>query len=142
LIMDKTFSGSGCYINGQQGRTLLESLLVLIMVAFFLLIAVEKFWTSAYMAREAALNIELANIRRAVNLYIITKGKLPESLKQLVKEQIVIPKHDVLVRMEWPYIQNMSLDNEGYPLDPFGNRFVYDAKSGKVKSGTKGYEMW
>lgn len=140
--MDKTFSGSGCCINGQQGRTLLESLLVLIMVAFFLLIAVEKFWTSAYMAREAALNIELANIRRAVNLYIITKGKIPESLKQLIKEQVVIPKHDVLVRMEWPYIQNMSLDEEGYPLDPFGNRFVYDAKNGKVKSGTKGYEMW
>ena len=139
--MDKTFSGSGC-INNQRGRTLLESLLVIIMVAIFLLIAVEKFYTSAHLAQEAALSIELANIRRAVYFYLITKGKLPDSLRLMVKEKFVLPKQDTPIMLEWPYIQNMSADEEGYILDPFGNRFIYDPKTGKIKSGTNGYEMW
>jgi len=130
------------YIRNNHGRVLFETILVTIFVALFLIIAVEKFWTSARIAREGALQIELSNIRRAVSFYLITKGKLPDSLKQLVKEQVVIPKHDVLVRMEWPFIQEMALDEEGYPLDVFGRRFSYDPKTGMVKSGTKGYEMW
>ncbi len=140
--MDKTFSASKFGIKNQQGRTLFETLLVIIMVAILMLIAIERFWTSARFAQEAALQIELANVRRAVSFYLITKGRLPESLRQMTQEKVVVPKQDTPIMLEWPYIQSMSADEEGYLLDTFGNRYIYDPKTGMVKSGTKGYEMW
>ena len=129
-------------LNNNNGRTLFETLLVIIMVALFLLIAVERFWSSAYLAREAALRIELSNIRRAIGFYHITKGKLPDSLRQLTQEKVVVPTQDAPIAMDWPYIQGMAVDKEGYLLDPFGNRYIYDPNTGRIKTETKGYEIW
>jgi len=107
-----------------------------------MLIAIERFWSSAYLAQEAALQIELSNIRRAVSFYLMTKGKLPESLRQMTQEKVIVPKQDVYVVMEWQYIQDMTIDKEGNILDPFGNRYIYDPKTGRVKTETKGYDAW
>lgn len=133
---------SGKLLKNHQGRTLFETLLVTIFIAIFLFVAIERLLISIRQTKEVALAIELSNIRRAVGFYMMTKGKLPDSLNQLVKEQIVVPKQDVLITLDWSYIQDMSSDNEGYLLDPFGNRFLYDSKTGRVRAGTKGYELW
>src|SRR3989304_4966123 len=113
-----------------------------ILVCSFLAISGERFWSSAYLAREAALRIELSNIRRAIGFYHITKGKLPESLRQLAQEKVVVPTQDTPIAMDWPYIHGMAVDKEGYLLDPFGNRYIYDPNTGRIKTETKGYEIW
>jgi competence protein ComGC len=140
--MDKPLLQSENPLKNHQGRTLFETLLVTIFIGIFLFVAIERLLISIRQTKEVALAIELSNIRRAVGFYMMTKGKLPDSLKQLVKEQIVVPKQDVLITLDWSYIRDMSLDNEGYILDPFGNRFLYDPKTGRVRAGTKGYELW
>ena len=75
------------------------------------------------------------------------KGRLPSSLKDLLKENLVIPKRDIsgreykIVVIE-SFTGPMTVDSEGLPVDPFGNRFSYDPGTGRVSSTTAGYETW
>jgi len=129
-------------MKNEGGRTAFEAILVTILIAILLLVAIERFLVSIHLVRETTLRVELSNIRRAIGLYLATKGRLPDSLKQLVEERVLVPKQEIPIILEWPYLQAMVVDEEGYLLDPFGNRFLYDPKTGGVKPGTKGYELW
>lgn len=131
----------------KSGRTVFESLLIVFFLAFLLFIAVDRFTSSVKPVKEAALTVELANLRSAINFFAMTKGRLPASLKELIAVKAVAPKSDIegrdyRIEIIGSYVQSMTADPEGYPTDPFGNRYDYDPKTGRVRSTTKGYEQW
>ncbi len=97
--------------------------------------------------KETALTIELSTLRSSVNLYAALKGKLPESLKELSSEKVVLPKsgvegRDYEVVFVGPFVESMSMDEDGNLTDPFGNRYLYDPETGRVSSSTGGYLNW
>jgi hypothetical protein len=87
------------------------------------------------------LQVELKNLRAVIIFYYAKHKKYPEDLKEMSeKGYIEFSPESAVVRKE--HLRLLSVDKEGYPLDPFGNRYVYDKNAGEVISGTKGYEKW
>lgn len=130
----------------ERGRSVFEALLVLAMISAVLILAIERFNSSANSLRETALTMELANLRRAVIHYTMLEKKLPGSLAELASDNIEIPakglqgKRKIIITGR--FVETASRDKEGNPLDPFGNRYGYDQASGKVWSTTPGYGNW
>lgn len=132
---------------GQGGRTVLESLMAICLVSVLVLFAAQRYYSSINRVRETALTMELSNLRSAVNYYAMLNRKLPQSLKELVEKDAVVAKRDMegadyRVLIIGKYVEGMTADPEGYPTDPFGNRYGYEPATGRVRSTTIGYEGW
>lgn len=132
--------------GNERGRSVFEALLVLAMIAVAVMLAIERFNSSANSLRETALTIELANLRRAVIHYTMLEKKLPGSLAGLASDNIEIPvkglQGESRIIITGRFVETASRDKEGNPLDPFGNRYGYDPATGKVWSTTPGYGKW
>ncbi len=126
--------------RGQAGRTVFETLLITSLVGILLVFAVSNFLSSVRLTREAALRIELSNIRTSIILYITLNRRYPESLSVMVREGYTLPTGSGLIKNK--YIEGMAVDKDGNLLDAFGAPFTYESRTGWVKSSTKGYENW
>lgn len=127
--------------GGQAGRTVFETLLITALSGILLVIAISTFLGSVRLAKEVALRCELGNIRTAVSLYQMLNRHYPKNLRDLVKKRYILPyQEEVVIKRQ--YLETTSADIDGNPLDPFGNPFVYDERSGRVGSSTKKYEGW
>lgn len=134
-------------LASRSGRTALETLLVLIFVFIVAGLGIDRFLSNVKHIRAAALSVELSNLRTAVNFYATLKGNLPENLKELLSAEAVLPKSEqkgdrFALVLVGGFVESMSTDAAGYPLDPFGNRYSYDAATGMVRSTTAGYGSW
>ena len=128
-------------LKGEQGLGIVDTLIVVVLISIFIGVLIPKYERMAQVARETALQISLGNIRKAVQVYVLTKQRIPADLKVLMNEQYTVPfKGGGLFSDQ--YLRTNALDPTGFPVDPFGNRFGYDASNGRVYSTTKGYERW
>lgn len=87
------------------------------------------------------LRTGLNQIRKGVELYVLLQGHFPADLKSLVHARYVVPIRDDTFFSD-DYLRAQAVDAEGYPVDPFGARYRYDPKEGKLASGSRGYESW
>lgn len=134
-------------LRSNEGRTIFEALLVAVLVAVFVLIAIDKYYSSIKTVKETALLVEMSNLRSALNYYLMFNGKPPISLKEMVEKGVDASKRgiegaDYRIVIAGKYVETMTLDADGYPVDPFGNRYSYDASLGLIRSSTRGYEKW
>jgi type II secretory pathway pseudopilin PulG len=128
-------------LSGEQGLGIFDTLLVCIIVAVMMGVVIPRYQRLADEARETALKTGLANIRQAIQVYVLMNQKVPEDLRDLTRERLMVPlREDTIFTTE--YLRSLAQDSEGYPLDPFGNRYLYEPKVGSVSSTTKGYEKW
>lgn len=84
----------------EQGFTLIELMIVMIIIGLLAAIAVPMYVQSVRHAKEAVLKEDLRTLRSAIDSYTVDKQKAPQSLDDLV---------------EAGYIKSM-------PKDPFTNR--------------------
>jgi competence protein ComGC len=134
-------------ITREHGRAILEAVLVVIFIGVVLMAALDRYYAAIRPLKEAALTIEISNLRRAVNLYVMINKRRPSSLRQLLAEKALLAKKDIesneyRIMMIGSYVEGMTADLEGYPLDPFGGRYSYDPETGMVHPSTRGYESW
>lgn len=92
-------------------------------------------------AREVGLRMGLNTMRSAVQLYAIQEGRAPEDIRTLLYRGYVQPTERGPLFVP-AYLLYQALDSEGFPVDPFGNRFLYDPATGRVHSQTPGYSTW
>jgi hypothetical protein len=77
----------------------------------------------------------------AMNLYrALNHNEIPKDLRQLVDERFATTVRGTF--FEGRYLVGFALDEQGYPVDPFGNRYTYNSQTGEVRSNTRGYEAW
>jgi hypothetical protein len=93
------------------------------------------------ISRETALRNELNNIRLSIELYRIVKGRLPEDLITLVNQDFTFKNSYGIITTK-KFLEPFRVDEEGYLVDPFLNRYYFDNASGIVRSTTKNYESW
>lgn len=134
-------------LRSNEGRSIFEALLVAVLVAVFVLIAVDRYYSSIKSVKETAMLVEMSNIRSSLNYYLMFNGKPPISLKEMVEKGVDASRKgiegaDYRIVIAGKYAETMTLDAEGYPVDPFGNRYSYDASTGMIRSSTRGYEKW
>lgn len=128
-------------LKGEQGLGIVDTLIVVVLISIFMGVLIPKYQRMAREAREVALQISLGNIRKAIQVYVLTKQKIPADLRDLLREKYIFPIQEGTVFTD-QYLKTNALDHTGYPVDPFGNRFGYDPNTGRLYSMTKGYEKW
>ncbi len=81
---------------------------------------------------------ELENIRSAVEMYVTMNKANPPSLAALTKLNYSFEPG----QPGKPYLTSLKASQTGEIMDPFGNMYKYDPKTGWAASGTKGFEKW
>lgn len=125
----------------KRSLTLLEFLVVL--CAIFILLGTFAIYANKILsiARQAALQNELINLRMSIEHYRVICGSLPEDLFALINKDFTFQNQDDIIPPN-KFLRPFRVDKEGYLLDPFIHRYVYDNRVGNVRSQTKGYESW
>ncbi len=91
----------------QAGFSLLELLIAMFILIILLSVAIPTYRTSVQHARETVLKENLWQMRRSIDQYAADKGRLPESLQDLVDAKYLreIPKDPITEESEWQEIQ-------------------------------------
>jgi general secretion pathway protein G len=103
-------------IRNQKGFSLLELMIVLFVIVILASIAIPQYQKTIQHARETVLQDNLHQMRRMVSQYAADKGKLPQSLDDLVTAG---------------YIQEI-------PIDPMTDQKDWVTETGEDPNLTKG----
>ncbi|MFH1421162.1 MAG: type II secretion system protein GspG [Planctomycetota bacterium] len=109
----------------------LKTILIVSVVVLVSLTAFLEYKDFLFKTKEAALGMELRNLRVAIMVYRLSYNCYPDSTIQLP----LAPHGDVNLLIEGRF------DLKGEPLDPFGNPYIYDKTTGTVFSSTEGCEL-
>ena len=93
--------------NGQNGFSLLELMISMFIVIILLSVAIPTYERSVRQARETVLHENLWQMRRAIDQFNADKGKLPQTIDELVSEKYLREKpiDPVTEKTEWKEIQ-------------------------------------
>ena len=89
--------------NKQKGFSLLELLIAMFILIILLSVALPTYQTSIQHAREVVLEENLFQMRRSINQYAADKGRLPETLDDLIDAKYLreIPVDPITNEKEW-----------------------------------------
>lgn len=88
--------------------------------------------------RQKALYYELQMLRSGINLFKVVEKRNPRNLNELAHGTYQFPGEMETKK----YLYNVPFNTEGKLVDPFDNEFLYDYKTGWIRSSTEGYEIW
>jgi general secretion pathway protein G len=71
--------------SSEQGFTLLELMIVMVVIGILAAIAIPSYTNSVRAAKEAVLREDLHTMRAAIDSYTVDKQKAPQSLDDLVQ---------------------------------------------------------
>ena len=122
--------------NNQKGFTLLELMIAMFIMIILLSVALPTYQRSIQHARETVLQENLWQMDRAIDQYAADKGKFPQSLDDLVKDEYLreMPIDPITEKAEWNEIK------EEDTLSPDGGQVLKDIKSlaaGEDSNGKK-----
>lgn len=127
--MSKEKSCTTIKLKSQEGFTLIEVLLVMVILTVLAAVVVPKFTNRSEQARVTAAHTDIANLEVALDAYEVDNGRYPsasEGLKALIEN----PSDS----RNWkgPYLKR------GVPKDPWGNEYIYTQPG---KHNTYGYDI-
>ena len=73
-------------------------------------------------------------------MYKNLHGKYPDDLKVVLDKSYRLGEQKGIFQQE--HLKTISRSNNGYPIDPFGKRYLYDSENGKIRSQTEKYKEW
>lgn len=93
--------------KNSKGFSLLELMIAMFILIILLSVALPTYQRSVQQARETVLKENLFQMRRAIDQYAADKGKLPQSLDDLVKAEYLRekPVDPIIEKSEWKEIQ-------------------------------------
>ena len=109
----------------ENGFSLLELLIAMFIIIILLAVALPTYQRSVQQARETVLSENLFQMRRMIDQYAADKGKLPQSLNDLVDAKYMreIPVDPITEKKEWQEIQGEDINSED------GDQGLSDVKS-------------
>jgi general secretion pathway protein G len=125
-----------------RGFTLIELLVVMTIAVILAGVGLTLYGTSVTRAKEAALNEDLFQMRKAIDEYYADKQKYPASLDTLVSEKYLREiKPDPFTRSVDTWQTTMSEPDAANPSAETG---IYNVKSGAPGTGSDGrpYSEW
>ena len=107
-----TDNGTRMNDKKQKGFSLLELMIAMFIVIILLSVALPTYQRSVQHARETVLKENLFQMRRAIDQYTADKGKLPESIDQLIEAEYLRerPVDPITEKTEWKEIAGENLD--------------------------------
>src|SRR2546428_12276008 len=122
------------------GFTLLELMIVISIIIILAAVALPQYQKTVLHARETVLHDDLFRIRSLIDQYAADKGKLPQSLDDLVSAGYMreIPKDPITNNKDW----NVVTGDDPYSTE--GTTGVTDvhSSSGEISSEGTPYSDW
>jgi general secretion pathway protein G len=129
-------------IKRQQGFTLLELMIVMIIMLILMSITVPIYTQSVVRAREAVLRNDLFELRKLISQYTLDKQKAPQSLDDLVQAGYLkeLPKDPMTHESNWEPKMEENVISSPDQQDP-GIDDVHSASNMTSSDGTA-YSTW
>ena len=122
------------------GFTLLELMIVISIIIILAAVALPQYHKTIMHARETVLKDDLFNFRKLIDQYAADKGKLPQSLDDLVSAGYLreIPKDPITDNKDW----TPTMGDDPYSTE--GGSGLTDVHSSSSEVSTEGtpYSEW
>ena len=122
------------------GFTLLELMIVISIIVILASVALPQYQKATRHARETVLRDDLFQMRKLIDQYAADKGKLPQSLDELVNEGYMreIPEDPITGEKNW------TLETGDDPASLEGGTGIINVRSTSTDTATDGrpYSEW
>jgi general secretion pathway protein G len=127
-------------VSASRGFTLLELMIVITIVIILAAIALPQYQRTIMQARESVLRQDLYNMRKLLDQYAADKGKLPQSLDELVSERYMreLPPDPITGEKDW------IVETGEDPNSTSGEQGVINVRSASPDTSSEGtpYSEW
>ena len=122
------------------GFTLLELMIVISIIIILVSVALPQFQKTIMHARETVLRDDLFKMRSLLDQYAADKGKLPQSLDDLVNEHYLreVPKDPITDNKDW----NVETGEDPYSTEGASGVTNVHSASGDVSTEGTPYSEW
>ena len=124
----------------ERGFTLLELMIVISVIIILAVIVMPQYMRTVQQAREATLRDDLFQMRKVIDQYAADKGRLPQSLDDLVSAGYLreVPVDPMTEARDW------NVETGQDPLSADGGTGVTDVHSASPEVGSDGraYNQW
>jgi general secretion pathway protein G len=124
----------------ERGFTLLELMIVISIIIILVSVALPQYQKTIMHARETILKDDLFKMRSLIDQYAADKGKLPQSLDELVSSGYMreIPKDPITDQKDW------AIATGDDPYSTEGGTGITDVHSGSGDVSSEGtpYSEW
>lgn len=119
-------------ISISKGKQLmLETIIGLGVISIIITIFMFFYQQLTFRTKLNVLNSELKNLKMSLQVYKYKNGKYPESLKELIR---FFNKNETKLSKNGKYFLNLKINEEGYFVDPFGNKFIYNKDTATISA--------